>query len=122
MPHAFSLRTEELRLPMSTASFTAGQTFELRPYKSLDNQTLERRIHQVKADLGSRLLVLGHHYQQDEVIALADSAATATSSAAWRPIAWIAGRLRFAAYISWPKRPTSWPTGLSGSKNATVSE
>jgi quinolinate synthase len=57
---------------MSIASFTAGQTFELRPYKSLDNDALEARIRQVKADLGSRLLVLGHHYQQDEVIALAD--------------------------------------------------
>ncbi|HEX3656556.1 MAG TPA: quinolinate synthase NadA [Pirellulales bacterium] len=57
---------------MSTASFAAGQTFELRPYKSLDNATLEARIRQVKAELGSRLLVLGHHYQQDEVIALAD--------------------------------------------------
>jgi quinolinate synthase len=57
---------------MSTASFAAGQTFELRPYKSLDNTTLEARIRQVKAGLGSRLLVLGHHYQQDEVIALAD--------------------------------------------------
>ncbi|HEY5315902.1 MAG TPA: quinolinate synthase NadA, partial [Pirellulales bacterium] len=57
---------------MSTASFAAGQSFELRPYKSLDNATLAARIHQVKAELGSRLLVLGHHYQQDEVIALAD--------------------------------------------------
>jgi quinolinate synthase len=57
---------------MSSASFAAGQTFELRPYKSLDNAMLERRIRQVKADLGPRLLVLGHHYQQDEVIALSD--------------------------------------------------
>ena len=46
--------------------------FELKPYKSLDNGELTRRIRAVKQDLGKRLLVLGHHYQQDEVIALAD--------------------------------------------------
>lgn len=57
---------------MSTASFAAAQTFELRPYKSLDNATLEARIRRVKAEMGPRLLILGHHYQQDEVIALAD--------------------------------------------------
>jgi len=47
-------------------------TFELPPYKSLDNETLHARIEQVRADLGRRLLILGHHYQQDEVIALSD--------------------------------------------------
>src|SRR5688572_25766715 len=44
----------------------------LAPYKSLDNETLAQRINQVRKDLGSRLLILGHHYQQDEVIALSD--------------------------------------------------
>jgi quinolinate synthase len=46
--------------------------FELAPYKSLDNETLAARINAVRAEMGPRLLVLGHHYQQDEVIALAD--------------------------------------------------
>jgi quinolinate synthase len=45
---------------------------ELKPYKSLDNETLAERIRAVKASLGKRLLILGHHYQQDEVIALSD--------------------------------------------------
>ena len=44
----------------------------LAPYKSLDNETLMQRINQVRQDLGPRLLILGHHYQQDEVIALSD--------------------------------------------------
>jgi quinolinate synthase len=44
----------------------------LAPYKSLDNETLAQRINQVRKDLGPRLLILGHHYQQDEVIALSD--------------------------------------------------
>ena len=45
---------------------------EFEPYQSLDNETLTRRIEAVRAALGPRLLILGHHYQQDEVIALAD--------------------------------------------------
>ncbi len=56
---------------MSTIALTAPQ-FELQPYKSLDNAELQRRIQAVREALGSRLLILGHHYQQDEVIALAD--------------------------------------------------
>jgi quinolinate synthase len=46
--------------------------FELVPYKSLENDALTARIQRVRAEMGSRLLILGHHYQQDEVIALAD--------------------------------------------------
>jgi quinolinate synthase len=46
--------------------------FELAPYKSLDNSTLSERIEVVRNRLGSRLLILGHHYQQDEVIAHSD--------------------------------------------------
>ena len=48
------------------------RVFELEPYKSLDNQTLAGRINAVRAEMGPRLLILGHHYQQDEVIALSD--------------------------------------------------
>jgi quinolinate synthase len=47
-------------------------SFELHPYKSLSNDELQRRINAVRAQLGPKLLILGHHYQQDEVIALAD--------------------------------------------------
>ncbi|HEX6962626.1 MAG TPA: quinolinate synthase NadA [Lacipirellula sp.] len=45
---------------------------DLKPYKSLDNAELQRRINAVRAELGPKLLILGHHYQQDEVIALTD--------------------------------------------------
>jgi quinolinate synthase len=50
----------------------ADAPFELKPYKSLDNATLTKRIRAVKERIGKRLLILGHHYQQDEVIALSD--------------------------------------------------
>src|SRR5919109_3273517 len=47
-------------------------TYELKPYKSLSNDELTRRIQAVRREFGPRLLILGHHYQQDEVIALSD--------------------------------------------------
>jgi quinolinate synthase len=58
---------------MSTITRPTGAAgFELKPYKSLSNDELSRRINAVRAEMGSRLLILGHHYQQDEVIALSD--------------------------------------------------
>ncbi len=45
---------------------------DLKPYKELTNDVLTERIQKVRAEMGSRLMILGHHYQQDEVIALAD--------------------------------------------------
>jgi quinolinate synthase len=51
---------------------TAAPTFPLPPYKSLENEELILRIQGVRDRLGSQLLILGHHYQQDEVIAMAD--------------------------------------------------
>ena len=46
--------------------------FEFTPYKSLDNATLTERIQAVRGQLGRELMILGHHYQQDEVVALCD--------------------------------------------------
>ncbi|WP_254513764.1 quinolinate synthase NadA [Anatilimnocola floriformis] len=44
----------------------------LKPYKSLSNEELSARIEAVRKEFGPRLLILGHHYQQDEVIAHSD--------------------------------------------------
>ena len=46
--------------------------FELPPFKSLDNAELSARIEEVRKQLGAKLLILGHHYQQDEVIQHSD--------------------------------------------------
>jgi quinolinate synthase len=56
---------------MNTPSAVAP-AFALAPYKSLENDALTARIQRVRAEMGPRLLILGHHYQQDEVIALSD--------------------------------------------------
>jgi len=41
-------------------------------YRGLDDKEMDRRITAAKAALGDRLVVLGHHYQRDEVIKFAD--------------------------------------------------
>ncbi len=45
---------------------------ELAPFKSLENDELSTRIAAIRRQMGSELLILGHHYQQDEVIAHSD--------------------------------------------------
>jgi quinolinate synthase len=42
------------------------------PYRSLSNDELTARCWAAKKTLGSKCLILGHHYQQDEVIEFAD--------------------------------------------------
>src|SRR5258705_9736235 len=41
-------------------------------YLGLSDEEMDRRIAAAKATLGPRLLILGHHYQRDEVIKFAD--------------------------------------------------
>jgi quinolinate synthase len=41
-------------------------------YRGLDDEEMDCRIATARAKLGSRLLILGHHYQRDEVIKFAD--------------------------------------------------
>ncbi len=41
-------------------------------YVELSEQELDERIAGAKAELGSRLVILGHHYQRDEVVKFAD--------------------------------------------------
>lgn len=58
---------------MTTATLAGPEPkFELAPYKSLDNAALSERISAVRRQMGKSLLILGHHYQQDEVIAHSD--------------------------------------------------
>jgi quinolinate synthase len=44
-----------------------------REYALLDAAELDRRIAAAKAALGTRLVILGHHYQRDEIIKHADA-------------------------------------------------
>ena len=44
----------------------------LQPYASLSDDDCNQRIHRAKAALGDRVVILGHHYQRDEVFQHAD--------------------------------------------------
>lgn len=58
---------------MTTAATAVQPPLEgVKPYKSLSNDELRARIQAVRDELGPKLLILGHHYQQDEVIELSD--------------------------------------------------
>jgi quinolinate synthase len=58
---------------MTTAALAVQPPLEgVKPYKSLSNEELRARIQAVRDELGPKLLILGHHYQQDEVIELSD--------------------------------------------------
>jgi quinolinate synthase len=62
-------------------------------YVGLPAQELDERIAQAKAQLGSRLVILGHHYQRDEVVKFADCRGDSL-----RLSQWAAGR-KEAEYI-----------------------
>jgi len=55
-----------------SATLNLPATHRFAPYRELSNAELTARIQAVRDELGPRLLILGHHYQQDEVIALSD--------------------------------------------------
>jgi quinolinate synthase len=67
-----ALLPEGTQFTMPTATLAPTPAFELQPYKSLANDVLHARIQKVRDEMGTQLLILGHHYQQDEVIAVAD--------------------------------------------------
>ncbi len=71
---SMSKTPREYAQPMSTAVQSSHPPEVRRESLQIAGQrrlSLER-IQAVRRELGSRLLILGHHYQQDEVIALAD--------------------------------------------------
>ena len=51
----------------------AGSTCSLEDYLALPDHTMDERIERARAKLGSTTLLLGHHYQRDEVIRFADA-------------------------------------------------
>ena len=57
---------------MATAVTDVPLAAPFAAYRGLDDALLEDRIEAVRRRLGRRLVILGHHYQQDGVIAHAD--------------------------------------------------
>jgi quinolinate synthase len=51
----------------------AGSSCSLESYLALPDHTMDERIAEARAQLGATTLLLGHHYQRDEVIRFADA-------------------------------------------------
>ena len=50
----------------------SATAIDLQPYASLDDEDCDQRIIKARQTLGDRLVILGHHYQRDEVFKHAD--------------------------------------------------
>ncbi len=78
MAESVTSATSQKTLPTTTTHPTSGPAgnqesmLPLAPYKTLGEPELRGRIEAVRSQLGKRLLILGHHYQQDDVIAHTD--------------------------------------------------
>ena len=57
----------------TAASPEAGSACSLENYLALPDHTMDERIARARAKLGATTLILGHHYQRDEVIQFADA-------------------------------------------------
>ena len=58
---------------LTAASPEAGSICSLENYLSLPDHSMDERIANARAKLGATTLLLGHHYQRDEVIRFADA-------------------------------------------------
>jgi quinolinate synthase len=57
---------------LTAASPEAGSTCSLEDYLALPDHSMDARIAEARAKLGATTILLGHHYQRDEVIRFAD--------------------------------------------------
>lgn len=71
MSHA-SNHSSTKSLDPKTGDQLGDKPLPFAPYRELGNEVLRERIAAAKKTLGPSLLILGHHYQQDEVIEHAD--------------------------------------------------
>jgi quinolinate synthase len=67
-----SIITEEVEDTRVSAPAPASETCSLENYLQLPDHSMDDRIAQARARLGASTILLGHHYQRDEVIRFAD--------------------------------------------------
>jgi quinolinate synthase len=59
--------------PTAVAAATDSSSCSLENYLALPDHTMDERIREARFKLGATTLLLGHHYQRDEVIRFADA-------------------------------------------------
>ena len=74
-------------------------------YAEMSGEELDRRIAAARETLGERVLILGHHYQRDEIIKYADYRGDFSNWRNWR-------RLVLRPITSSSVASTLWPKAL----------
>ena len=59
-------------LPVASSQYAGADACSLDNYLVLPDHTMDGRIAAARAKLGKQVLLLGHHYQRDEIIRFAD--------------------------------------------------
>src|SRR5437868_15228749 len=86
---------------------TSVQACRLDNYLVLPDHTIDDRIAAARRELGREVVILGHHYQRDEVIRYADFRGDSYKLS--QQAAQAGGKyIVFAACTSWPKAQTFW--------------
>ena len=108
---------------MSTATQSPIPKYSLSSSRTSRWKTTSSRpaFRRFATELGPQLLILGHHYQQDEVIALSDLRGDSYQLSQLAAESTDCRQSRSAASTSWPRRPTSWPTGRRSWPSAAAS-
>src|SRR3954454_13508868 len=71
-PFRASIGFPKLKAEDKLTTATATEICPLENYLVLPDHTMDDRIAAARAKLGSTAVILGHHYQRDEVIRFAD--------------------------------------------------
>ena len=64
--------TEGREINVATAPVTEQQSCSLENYLVLPDNSMDARIAAARKELGRECVILGHHYQRDEVVRFAD--------------------------------------------------
>ena len=88
-------------------SFAYWQQDIPQAYWSLSPAEIIARIGAARRKLGERLVVLGHHYQREDIIQFADFRGDSFNLSRWAAERPRPSTSSSAACTSWPRRPTS---------------
>lgn len=72
IPKVESIKNETPGLTKTPESDTTNGKLLPDKYKSMSDSDLRQRIEQIKHQYGRRLIILGHHYQRDDIVELSD--------------------------------------------------
>jgi quinolinate synthase len=112
------------------ADVTAGEVCSLDNYLVQPDESMDARIAAARAKLGAEVVILGHHYQRDEVVRFADytgdsyklSKAAAASEARWMVFCGVHFMAETADVLARPWQQVMLPDLNAGCSMADMAE